>query len=489
MMNLLTRFYIRDKQGRKVLFKPNKAQIHFLNNMTGRDIILKARQLGFTTLVQLTHLRRIMLDNYTTVATVAHKQNKLKSVFEIARFAWDNLPPEVKNVYEVRYDNVRELTFSANGSRYFVDLDLRSSTVQHLHVSEFAFLKDVSEMVSATFSTVPDTGSIVLETTANGLNSAYDFWQKANDGKVDFTPHFYNWTWAEEYQATPPENNKWKEDYKYLAKRFNLIVDIQSKHQLTNEQFFWYYQTANLYEETMKQEYPTVPEEAFLSSSISVFDLFKVVQLKGANILRAYRGVNIYEEPKVGHKYCIGVDTSEGIGGDNTAVEIWDITDHKEIVQVASFSDSSIRPDQTASLVIELGNLYNDAFLIPERNSSGLSTVLKLQEEGYRNLFVNRQIDKKTQKSKNEYGWRTMGANREVMIDDFIELFENGNLVINSSKTIQEMKTFVRKESGKREHDEGYHDDSLFASFLAIQGIKYYRDKKLQILNKDRLGL
>jgi hypothetical protein len=239
----------------------------------------------------------------------------------------------------------------------------------------------------------------------------------------------------------------------------------------------------------MKQEYPTVPEEAFLSSSISVFDLFKVVQLKGANILRAYRGVNIYEEPKVGHKYCIGVDTSEGIGGDNTAVEIWDITDHKEIVQVASFSDSSIRPDQTASLVIELGNLYNDAFLIPERNSSGLSTVLKLQEEGYRNLFVNRQIDKKTQKSKNEYGWRTMGANREVMIDDFIELFENGNLVINSSKTIQEMKTFVRKENGKREHDEGYHDDSLFASFLAIQGIKYYRDKKLQILNKDRLGL
>jgi len=356
---------------------------------------------------------------------------------------------------------------------------MRSGTVHDLHISEFAMINDIGELFASSLETVPKDGTITLETTANGLNRAHDVWVDAIEGKNEFTPHFYNWTWDDEYWEDIPESTLWKDDYKILAKKYSLIADIQAEHQISDEQFYWYYLKATRLQERVKQEYPTVPEEAFLSSSISVFDLYKVAQLKAISPIKSVRGIDIYQEAKAGHKYIVGCDTAEGTGGDSTAIEVWDLTDMDNIEEVASFNDSMIRPDQVADLMIHLGRLYNDAFLIPERNGSGLTTVLKIQEKGYRNLFVNRTIDKKTQKSRNEYGWRTMGGNRDLMIDDFIELFENDKLVINSQRLIQEMKTFVRKNNGRREHDEGYHDDNLFASFLAIQGNKYHRTARV----------
>jgi len=485
--NLLLNFYIKDKNFKRVLFYPKRAQLDYLQKRTGRDYILKARQIGFTTLEQLRKLKQVLLNPNMTVVTVAHDRGKTNDIFRIAKFAWDNLPESFKAFYSVKYDNVRELQFGRTSSRYYVDLNTRSGTVNDLHISELAMVKDIDALFASTLEAVPKNGVITLETTANGLNRAHDIWQDAVDGKNEFTPHFYNWTWDDDYFQVTPENNKWKEEYKILAKRNNLILDIQSRFQISDEQFYWYYLKATRLKELVKQEYPTISEEAFLSSRVGVFDLFKVGQISTVNALRVFKGVNIYLEPISNHKYIVGCDTAEGVGGDYTSIEVWDFTDNSEIVNVASFQDSTIRPDQVAELLTSLGEMYNNAFLVPERNGSGLTTVLRLQEKGYKNLFVNRSVDKKTKKPKNEYGWRTMGSNRDLMIDDFIEAFEEGRLVINSPYVLAQMKTYVRKANGKREHDDGYHDDNLFASFLALQGEKYYRDDKYQFM--DRAGL
>jgi hypothetical protein len=475
---LINEFYIRTKDGKKKKFVHNPAQLDYESKRTGKDYILKARQIGFTTYEQLRKLERALVNKYINVATVAHRKDKTEDIFQIAKFAWDNLPDDFKRIYGVKYDNVRELAFGKNGSRYFVDMDIRSGTVKDLHISEFAFNSDIDKLFSSTFESVPKDGDITLETTANGLNEAHDFWVDTVNGKTGYKAHFYNWTWLPEYSMNPPENGNWKGDYLDLAKKYSLISDIQERFSLSDEQFYWYYLKAVVLKERTKQEYPTVPEEAFLSSSISVFDLFKVTQLIPRNVLETHRGVHIFIKPIEGHKYCIGVDTAEGVGGDYTAVEVWDMTDDVK-VQVASMSDDMIRPDQVAGLVLDLAQMYNRAFIIPERNSSGLSTVLKLQENGYQNLYVDRSIDTITQAVKNEYGWRTSASNRDVMIDDFVELFESGKLDISSPELIRQMKTFIRKKNGRREHEEGYHDDNLFGSFLAIQGAKYHREVRV----------
>ena len=428
--------------------------------------------MGFTTEIQLDNLTETLKAKYLTTATIAHKREAAEKIFRIGKFAWDNLPPEFKAVYRVKYNNVRELLFDATLSSYFVSTEARSGTIHRLHVSEAAFVEKYGDLVASTFETVPRDGIITLESTANGLNHYYDEWEKAMLGKSEFKPFFYNWTWDEGYQETTPADDRWKGDYIDLARAYNLITDIQKQFNLTDEQFYWYFLKARRLQSLVKQEYPTNAEEAFLSNNASVFDLFKVSQIVGKPRVNQYLGFEIFYEPEPEHHYIIGIDTAEGVEGDGTGIAIIDATDLKE---VAVFYDNKIRPDQTAELAIKMAKYYQGAYIVPERNSSGLTTVLKLQELGYTNVYRDRTIDKITKKRKDQMGFRTTSVSRDVLIDDFVEKFDNGEIEINSSIVISQMKTFVRKDNGKREHEEEKHDDALFALFLAVQGLKYYR--------------
>jgi hypothetical protein len=49
-------YWITDETGREVKFEPNPAQLQFLDDVHALNIILKARQLGFTTLCCLIYL-------------------------------------------------------------------------------------------------------------------------------------------------------------------------------------------------------------------------------------------------------------------------------------------------------------------------------------------------------------------------------------------------------------------------------------------------
>jgi len=470
MGRFLEKFLIKNKDGKAVRFDMNKAQRHYEENRTGRDYVLKSRQLGFTTYEQLRKLEKVLkLDNQTS-ATIAHRSSTSKDIFKITQFAWQNLPEDFKDLCKVRYESVRELYFDANASRYYVDTDGRGGTIQDLHVSEFAFRRDIPELISSTFPAVPRDGSILLETTANGFNGARDFWLEAVAGKNSFKPHFYSWNWEDGYRLEAPSDGKWKQDYKVLARRYGLLPNVSEVLKLDDNQWYWYWHTAREQKERMVQEYPCIPEEAFLSSSSSVFDTAQVVKVAPQEAVRRYRGVDIYQEPDRDKIYSIGCDTSEGVGGDSSTIVVLDITGER-VEEVANFSDSNIRPDQLAFVLRDLGYLYNTALVVPERNNSGVSTVNKLVELDYPNIYIKGDRGD----GAGEVGWRTMASNRDMMIDDMIELFEDGVLEIASRNIVNEMQSFIRFENGKRGADVGYHDDNLFALFLAIQGKKYAR--------------
>ncbi len=488
-MRLLQKLKIQTKDGQVKPFKLNKAQLHYQQHRTGRDIILKARQMGFTTFEQLRKLEKALLRKNHTTATVAHKRDKTQDIFRMAQYAWNALDDNFKAAYTVKFDSVRELAFQNTNSRYFVDIELRSGTVQDLHVSEVAFRKDLQKLFSSTLETVPKDGDITLETTANGLNEFHELWLEAVEGKNEFTPHFYNWLWDAGYTQDTPVSDEWIGHYREVADKYALIRDIDTRFNLTPEQFYWYYLKAVRLKEEVKQEYPTTPEEAFLTSSRTVFDLIDIANLQAAEVISKEKGVLIFEQPIVNNKYIIGADTSEGVGRDYSTIEVVNVTDTGLAVNVASFRDNKIRPDQLAQQMAWLGRKYNNAFLIPEKNNSGLTTTIKLQNMNYPNMYQKTTVDKKTNKTQNEYGWRTMASNRDLMIDDFIEAFEEGTIEIRSPYAINEMKTFVRKDNGVREHDDGFHDDSLFALFLAVQGRKYYRSRQPTIQNAAVIGI
>lgn len=465
-------FYIRNKDKKRELFKRNKAQLHFNENKSGRDIILKARQLGFTTEIQLNFLDHTLYEEFTTSATIAHDRESAQKIFRIGKFAWDNLDEQIRQDFDVKFDNVRELFFDLNQSNYFVGLHARGATIHRLHISEAGFVKDFDELVASTFEAVPKEGTIVIESTANGFNHFYDLWREAKNGKNEFKPHFYNWTWDEDYISTPPEDDGWISEYQEMARAYNLISDVQNRLSLTREQFYWYFLKARRLKSVVKQEYPCTPEEAFLTENHSVFDLYKVSQLTTQSILDTLQGFKIYKNKIDGHSYILGVDTAEGVEGDATGMVVIDATD---LEVVAVFHDNTIRPDQTAKNAIMIARHYNDAFIVPERNGSGLTTVLKLQEYGYNRVYRDRSVDKISNEVRDKLGWQTTKPSRDLMIDDFVEIFEAGEIGINDPEIIAQMMTFVRKDNGRREHDEGKHDDLLFALFLAVQGLKYHK--------------
>jgi hypothetical protein len=360
MKRLLDSFYIRTKQGNKVKFKRKPVQEHFAKNKTGRDYILKARQEGITTEMQLNQLEKTLTKKYTVQATIAHKRKSSEKIFRIAKFAWDNLPQNVKQLYKINTENTRELQFESMSSSYFVDIEARGETIHNLHVSEFAFVKDIDSLVASTFEAVPTNGSIVLETTGNGMNKAHEFWNDAVAGKNEFKAHFYNWTWEPDYATEPPTTQEWKEEYIDLAKKYNLILDIENRFRLHESQFYWYFLKARRLKSLTKQESPTTAEEAFLSQSNMVFDILQVSQLESSPIINKYFEVEVYEKIHSDHDYVIGIDTAEGVGGDGTAIEIIDVTDSSRIIEVGSFFDRNIRPDQTAVLAVKLGKMFNN---------------------------------------------------------------------------------------------------------------------------------
>ncbi|MNX99868.1 hypothetical protein D3C86_1323380 [compost metagenome] len=129
-------YFITDKNGKKVRFRMTQEQIDYFQGMHTRNIILKARQLGFTTLVCIVQLDAALFEA-AKCALIAHTLTDAKRLFrEKIKYAYDNLPAEIKAANPARNDAAGELVFSKGGSLY-VSTSFRGGTLRYLHVSEF----------------------------------------------------------------------------------------------------------------------------------------------------------------------------------------------------------------------------------------------------------------------------------------------------------------------------------------------------------------
>jgi Terminase RNaseH-like domain len=427
-----------------------------------------------------------------TCGIIAHEREALLKIFGMVKFAYEQLPDELKPVTRTDTKNAYEFVTAFDGtplhSSIFVAMKARGGTIQKLHITESAHVKDRQELKAGTMQAVPMTGWITEETTGNGFNEYFDdfieAWNNPKPGELDYMAFFFGWHEHPEY-TLPGE----------LSDKTAYELEIQNKFNLSDGQLIWRrWKMDELKrkqvgiglsgEQLFKQEYPMTVMEAFQSGAGSVFDQEKVEQIEDIqanefviadettrNKYESLRkqGVTFWKLPEPGKQYVIGGDPSDGVGSDFGVLDVWD--DNHE--QVAQFYGKT-RPDELAEIASELGYFYNEAFIGIENNM--LSTVLILSKM-YSNYYFVTEQDKKTLKRTKTIGWNTNSKSRNIMIDDFLILFDEGNLIIHSKTTKSEMRTFVKKDNGKREHADGKHDDALFAGFIAIQMIKL-RPKK-----------
>lgn len=264
-------FYdIKDKIGEKIPFRMNADQEKYILERHGMDVILKARQRGFTTVIQIDMLDDCLFNSNIAAGVIAHNLNDAKAFFrDKIKFAYESLPEPFRKLRSADQDSADSLRFN-NGSSIRVGTSLRSGTLQRLHVSEYGKLcakypERAQEVKSGAFNTVQLGLSITVESTAEGrLGGFFEMVERARQlqamGKsltaLDFKFHFFAW-WSDEGYTMDGDVVEPSEMTEYFE-RLN-----EEGIFLTKGQRAWYTKKAEQQGESMKQEFPSTPDEAF----------------------------------------------------------------------------------------------------------------------------------------------------------------------------------------------------------------------------------
>lgn len=279
--------------GYVVQFKPNRAQRRFLSRLWHRNVILKARQLGFTTLIALVWLDFCLFTPNVNCGIIAQDLEAAGAIFKNkVKFAYDNLAPEIRAARPLKTSNASEMTFE-NGSSIRVATSMRSGTFHRLHVSEFGkicakFPDKAAEVMTGSIPAVPLDGVLIIESTAEGREGEfYDIVQRASaleDQKAPLTPrdyrmHFYPWHDEPEYSMDPAGVVLTDADRLYFAS-----LEGKIGKRLTDGQKAWYIATRQAdfpnKPERMWQEYPSTREEAFQKSTEGCYYLAQMAAVR-----------------------------------------------------------------------------------------------------------------------------------------------------------------------------------------------------------------
>lgn len=268
LSNLYT---ITDKAGNAVPFRPNDSQLAFLDDIHALNIILKARQLGFTTLCCLIYLDACIFTPNTRAGVIAHKLDDSKVIFrDKIKFPYDNLDEGLKNLVATKQDSADTLTL-ANNSSIRVSTSMRSGTLQYLHISEFGkicsqYPEKAREIVTGALNTVEAGQFVVIESTAEGQEGKfYEMTQAARAKQasgqelstLDYKFHFFPWWRDRAYALTNGYFAINDEDREYFDKLAANGIET------TPEQRSWYVKKAEVLSGDMRREYPSTPDEAF----------------------------------------------------------------------------------------------------------------------------------------------------------------------------------------------------------------------------------
>lgn len=266
-------YFITDKRGKKIRFRMTREQLEYFDGMHTRNIILKARQLGFTTEQCIIQLDSALFES-AKCALIAHTLNDAKRLFrEKIQFAYRNLPEEIRQANPASNDAAGELVFSKGGSLY-ISTSFRGGTLRSLHVSEFGkicakFPDKAREIVTGAFEAVSDGCYVTIESTAEGRAGAFfDYCQQAEKqhlsgtelSPLDWKFFFFSW-WKNPDYAMKPN--------KPLPQRLaTYFEELEQKHGIatTEEQRAWYQAKEQTLGDDMRREYPSIPAEAFQQS-------------------------------------------------------------------------------------------------------------------------------------------------------------------------------------------------------------------------------
>ena len=166
--------------------------------------------------------------------------------------------------------------------------------------------------------------------------------------------------------------------------------------------------------------------------------------------------------------YTIGVDVAEGLSyGDYSCAQVLD----SEGRQVACWH-GHIDPWEWGNIVSQIGQRYNNAYVVVERNNHGLTTLRRLQELSYPNMFIEHSVDGAyTDKMTKRGGFLTTSKTKPLIIDGLAALLRQGQSGIADMDLVSELRTYIIDDKGAFNSQSGCYDDRVMAYAIALHGL------------------
>lgn len=264
-------YHITDETGKDLLFKLNATQERLFNEMWYRNNVLKSRQHGCTTFIDVYILDEVVFNSLIEAGIVAHRLPDAQKIFRRKiKYPYDHLPDWIKDNRKAVTDSKSELVLS-NGSSVFVDVSMRSGTVQYLHISEFGYIcnkypERASEIVTGSIEALHAGQILWIESTAEGQQGKHAEYCKTDQDikksgrkltKLD--RKFFFFAWYEDAR------NKLDEPVPIAQRMQDYFQKLHDKHgiELTGEQKWWYVKKESDLGDDIKKQHPSTPEEAF----------------------------------------------------------------------------------------------------------------------------------------------------------------------------------------------------------------------------------
>jgi hypothetical protein len=231
---------IIDKSGTEVPFTLNSVQSSFVEKASGRDIILKARQQGFSSFILGAFTADFLLKENSRSVIVADEAGNAMELLERVKWYIKSYEQKMNVKVPLKYNSKYELANAALNSKYTIGTAQnvefgRSKTITNLHLSEAAFYPHLTKLLAGALQAVVPEGKVVIETTANGFNEFKEMWEESELGERDFKPLFFR---ASDFY-----------DEGFLSRK-----------------------RRELGEQAFMQEYPEDAVEAFITSGLTYFD-------------------------------------------------------------------------------------------------------------------------------------------------------------------------------------------------------------------------
>lgn len=503
-------YKIENERGELVTFNMRPAQRKLFENMHNKNIILKARQLGFSTAIDIYLLDQALFSKHLKCGIIAQDKSAAGEIFRTKiSVPFDNLPGWLRGVFKVterRSGANGGYILFAHGSSIQVATSFRSGSVQRLHISEHGkicakYPAKAKEVRTGTLNSVHDDCIIFDESTAEGIGGDfYSMSMRAKElldaglelSKQDYAFHFYPWFGDPKYSASVPSSGliltKSQQQY------FN-AVETAMNVRLTDEQKQWYIRKEIEQGDEMKQEFPSTPEEAFLTSGRRVFDAIQTMlasaQCKTPAIIYDLDPVTgkkekvqklregskedqlksllnyllVWELPDPDEDYAIGGDIAEGLeNGDRSSLDVVKQSTGEQVAHWVGHLD----PELFAHVLSHVGKMYNTAYIMPERNNHGHAVIQKLKDiYPHSRIYSEQFLDEVDDKEKSKLGWVTTAQSKPVLISGMKALLRIGKSGIRWSGTIHEMNTYVYDARGRANGQDGTFDDQVMSYIIA----------------------